>query len=77
MSKTKQEVPVCTPVLWWSGERLRIENPEYGDNFDHTRGPGPKGIVTDPRSGQRYVLFGKPCDIDTCQCDAWAVEIES
>ena len=70
------ESDVCTPVLETSGERLLIRHPRFSDDFDHRRGPGNKGVVTDLETGKHYRITGKPCDIPTCHCDAWAYEID-
>jgi hypothetical protein len=66
---------VCTPVLKHTGQRLLIRHPIFEGGFRDERGPGKKGIVQDAENGRRYLITGKPCDIDTCHCDAWAEEI--
>ena len=69
------DVPVYTPVLKNTGVRLRIENPIFEDGFRDGRGLGKKGILTDPKTGKRFLISGKTCDLPKCQCDAWAVEL--
>lgn len=64
-----------TPVLEGTGQRLLINDPIYSEGFHHGRGPGEYGVITDPANGKKYLITGKPCDIETCHCDAWAVEI--
>ena len=71
----KADVPIYTPVVRATGVRIRIENPVYEDGFHHGRGLGNKGVLSDPDTGKRYFISGKPCDIPNCQCDAWADEL--
>ena len=71
------DVPLYTPVLKATGVRLRIENPIFEEGFRDVRDLGKKGIISDPKTGKRYVIRGKSCDIPSCQCDAWADELDS
>jgi hypothetical protein len=72
----RKAVRVYTPVLKATGERLKIENPIFEEPFRHGLGLHKKGVVRDPKTGKRYMIRGKSCGL-RCQCDAWAVEIES
>jgi hypothetical protein len=70
-------VPIYTPVLKATGERLQIENPIFEEGFNQGRSLGNKGVLRDPATGKRYKITGKACDIPRCHCDAWAEEIGS
>lgn len=76
MNHEAADVPIYTPVLKSTGVRLRIEDPIFEEGFRSGRGLGKKGIICDPATGKRYIISGKACGL-RCQCDAWAVEIES
>jgi len=69
--------PIYTPVLKTTGVRLRIENPIFEEGFRQGRGLGEKGVISDPKTGKRYLISGKECDLPTCKCDAWAVELSN
>ena len=75
MSNERIEVPVYTPVIKNTGVRITIQNPIYEEGFSHGRGLGVKGIICDPQTGKRYLITGKACDFENCQCDAWGEEI--
>ena len=77
MSNSEESVPIYTPVLTATGERLHIENPIFADGFRRERGLHRKGTLTDPATGKSYTITGKACSIPRCYCDAWAVEIGS
>ncbi len=63
-----------SPVLKTTGERLDLRV-DYR-LFPKTNAPGYHGEVRDLRTGKRYAVYGKECGIPSCNCDAWAVEIE-
>lgn len=65
-----------TPVLKATGKRLemRVDFRTF-PAFDPTDVLGYRGTVQDLKTGTRYAVYGKECDIPGCNCDAWAVEI--
>ncbi len=63
---------VFSPVLKATGERLDLLA-DYG-SFPQSNAPGYHGIVRDVKSGKRYAVYGKPCDL-ACHCDAWVIAI--
>ena len=77
MTSKSADVPIYTPVLKATGERLRIEYPIFEEGFRDERGLKQKGVIRDPKTGKRYVIRGKSCNLSHCQCDAWATEIEA
>jgi hypothetical protein len=75
MNKEEANVPIYTPVLKSNGVRLRIRNPIFEEGFRDERRLIKKGIIRDPETGNRYMIYGKACGLPNCHCDAWAVEI--
>lgn len=77
MPKPKEKtvtVPLYTPVLRATGERLRIVNAELAPGFKPARSRAVKGVLRDPATGKRYKITGKACGLK-CFCDAYADEI--
>jgi hypothetical protein len=66
------EPPFITPL--YNGERVALRVTEEHARL-LTRGRGFKGTVTDLDTGIRYDLFGAPCSIERCFCDAALVDI--
>lgn len=62
-----------TPVLRATGERLYLEV-DYR-SFPSSKSTGLHGYTKDLQSGQWYAVYGKPCDIPGCYCDAWVEPI--
>lgn len=63
-----------TPVLKATGRRLNLRV-DYV-TFPKTKAPGYHGTVQDLKSGTWYAVYGKPCSIPGCHCDAWAEEVD-
>ena len=60
---------ILTPIL--GNKRVRM-SVSQADQDKVTRGRGYKGIVTDKKTGKRYKIWGRPCNLPGCYCDATA-----
>jgi hypothetical protein len=71
---------ICTPVLKNYFQRLRLDITEEDADQLYCHWPRRAGAVygevTDRNSGARSRIYGKPCGLRGCDCDAWAVEID-
>jgi hypothetical protein len=56
-----------TPMFNGERVRMRIDEVLAGDD---TRGPGFHGYVVDLDTKQRYAVYGHPCGLPNCYCDA-------
>jgi len=63
-------MPLFTPFI--NGVRWSMEISDE-DREKITRGLGRKGFVTDMKTGIQYEVFGAPCELPGCYCDATAV----
>lgn len=65
------EKNLFTPIIAGTGNRptMHLSDKDYAKI---TRGMGYKGIVTNLDDGKRYRVYGRPCNLPTCFCDATA-----
>src|SRR3982751_246012 len=69
----KTGVAVFTPVRKGTEERLELRG-DYR-TFPASNAPGYHGTVQDLTSGTWYAVYGKPCGLPGCHCDAWVEEV--
>ena len=72
MTTEESEGCVFTPIDKMTGKRLSLR---IKDDSIVTRGPGYKGVV-ETIDGIRYAVWGAPCDLPTCYCDATAKALD-
>ncbi len=77
VSKKNVVIKVFTPIEYVTGERLKFKRSsvkELSGSID-TRGENWTAMVK--IKGRRYVVWGIPCNLIGCNCDATALEIFS